>query len=239
MGCGGSAPFPDNEDAFFKPEDKREKESRYLDEANVSEDKVMKLCLKKDMFEKPADYTVKKEDGTDIYKIVTNDRIIKITDMAGEMKALMIHDVRFTEVNGVDSAFNLPHLYIYSSRPYVEGTKESDFVDEGNPVHFWARVHKTGMGKNEKKFELGMAEGKKGMENLNLEMFHAAAFESKLFPDDRMTFHTATSKKGACLVNEAKFSFECAGCYSVSVGPCVDPVLMLCAVMGVESLKER
>merc|ERR1712061_833658 len=209
-----------------------------MDEDTVDE-KVVKYCLKKEMFEKPVNYTVKKEDGTEVYNIITNDRMIKINNMRGEMKALMIHDVRFTEVNGVDSAFNLPHLYIYSNNPYKEGAKESDFVDDGNPVHFWARVHKTGMGKNMKGFELSVAEGKKGVEKLNLEMFHAALMEMKVFPDNRMAFHMANDKKGACLVEDAQFSFDCKECYCVSVGPYVDPAMILCAVMGVESLKER
>lgn len=239
MGCGGSAPYPEDANAFFKPDDKREKEKKYLDDGLLDTENVVKFCLKKDMFEKPADFTVKKEDGTEMYKIVTTDRVIKVNSIDGAMKALMVYDVRFTEVNGVDTAFMLPHVYIYSERPYVDGAKESDFSDDGKPMHFWARLHKTGIGKKMKGFELSMAEGKKGMENLNLEMFHAAALEAKLFPDDRMAFTAATTKAGVCLVEEAKFSFDCADCYSVSIAPCVDPVLMICSVMGVESLKER
>mmetsp|Transcript_78441 Transcript_78441/g.208292 ORF Transcript_78441/g.208292 Transcript_78441/m.208292 type:complete len:89 (+) Transcript_78441:366-632(+) len=88
-------------------------------------------------------------------------------------------------------------------------------------MHVWARLHKTGMaeGNKMKDFELSMAEGKKGMENPNLEMFHAPALEAKLFPDGRVAFTAATTRAGMCLVEEAKFSFDCAGCYSVSIAP--------------------
>merc|ERR1712217_350496 len=172
--------------------------------------------------------------GTEVYNIITNDRMIKINNMRGEMKALMIHDVRFTEVNGVDSAFNLPHVYIYSPNPYVEGTKECDFQEDGNAVHFWARLHKTGIGSKMKNFELAMAEGKKGMENINLEMFHAAAIKLRIFPDERMAASSGTSRLGVCRVENASFSFDCADCYSLSSAPCVDPMLMICAIMGVE-----
>merc|ERR1712217_685924 len=113
----------------------------------------------------------------------TTERIIKVNNMQGEMKALMIHDVRFTEVNGVDTSFNLPHVYIYSPNPYVEGTKESDYTDDGKPVHFWGRVHKNGMGSKAKEYELALAEGKKGMENLNIEMFHSSLMKMGMFAD--------------------------------------------------------
>lgn len=230
--------FPENDDAFFNPTVQRRKRRRYLDEDLVDASNIVKLCVKKDLLEAPAEFTVKKQDGSDFCRITTDDRSVKIFNMRGQLRAVLIHDSRLTEVSGAASDFHLPHVFVYAPEPYEAGAPESDFLENDKPVYYWARIHKASMGKKTKDFVVAFAESAK--ERLSMERFQAAAFGLRLFHDGRMAFSEAGGDRaGAARAEAASFGFECAGCYSLSVGPCVDPVLMICAMLGVESLGER
>lgn len=236
MGCGGSS-FPEDENKFLRAA-ALPKEKKYMDDSLRDDQNVIKLCLKKRLMEKPMNFTVKKEDGSDFCKIENGKSQMRLTNMNGDLIGMMIHDVRMTEVNGIDATFNLPHMYIYHTRPYVDGVTDSDYVDQDDKqVFIWARIHKTSMGsKYPSSFEICLAEGKKSGDNLNIEMFTGSPIELKSFSESNMALKRHGN--GAARITDADFSFECANCYNIAIAPCMDPVLVLCSIMGVDTLKD-
>mmetsp|Transcript_110715 Transcript_110715/g.313222 ORF Transcript_110715/g.313222 Transcript_110715/m.313222 type:complete len:235 (+) Transcript_110715:63-767(+) len=234
MGC--SASFPEDQDKFLGgtgfPAAKK-----YLDETLVNKTGPMSLCLRKNLTKEPIEYTVKKSDGS-AFCIVENSALtLRVKNPKGDLIALMIHDVRLSEVNGIDATFNLPHMYVYALLPYADGPKESDFTDGDTPVYFWSRIHKTSMGSKCKSYEVALAGGKRTGENLNIEMFRGSAFDFKDFGEGNIA--VKWNGKGAARVTNAAFDFDCTNCYGIAVAPNVDPILVMCCLFAMESLWNR
>mmetsp|Transcript_37510 Transcript_37510/g.85272 ORF Transcript_37510/g.85272 Transcript_37510/m.85272 type:complete len:229 (-) Transcript_37510:129-815(-) len=228
MGCGFSQ-FTEDEQKFFQGKPfLRDRPS--LCDGLLSESSFTKLVLQKALHEERDNYTLKTDGGEEYVKILTEPGKKKIYTMKGDFIATVIFSIRYSEVNAVDAAFNLPHVYIYTTRPMKDGQEPSDQREGDKPLYIWARVHKTS--NLATKFEVALAEFKGSPKGQNLEKFGYMVFSSTLFKDGRM--EVKKGSQGAC-----RIEFRNDADYSVTVAPCVDPVLMVCTVMSMESLKDR
>lgn len=235
MGCGGSS-FPEDAQKFLEGNE-HGRDKKYLIDNIADTTKTMKLCLKKGILKNPQEFTVKKEDGSDLCKVIGAANQTSVLDMNDKMITTLITNVRFSEVNGIDAAFNLPHLYVYAPSPYADGQAQTQYMyKEETPLYMWSRIHKTSVGKSAAVgFEMAMAEGKANA-TANIDLFMESLYTSRTFADGRMIVKKCN--KGAAMVEEAKFDFDCTDCHSVALAPCLDPILMVCLVMAMEFLHD-
>mmetsp|Transcript_118384 Transcript_118384/g.368680 ORF Transcript_118384/g.368680 Transcript_118384/m.368680 type:complete len:230 (+) Transcript_118384:81-770(+) len=229
MGCGGSQ-FTEDENKFFKKPHMRD--SEYLCNKIVNESSFTTVMMKKDLFEHRDDYMLKAKDGSDFLNVISASGRKRLVAMDGTTCCVLIFSVRYSEVNAVDAAFNLPHVYVYSTFPYKEGQKESDFEDDGKKLYLWARVHKVA-NVGTPKFEVAMAEFQGSATGPNIERFGFTMYTSIIFSDGRMEI--LKRGVGCCRVGFNEDNSE----YSVTIAAFIDPALMISSIMAMESLKDR
>mmetsp|Transcript_23395 Transcript_23395/g.72887 ORF Transcript_23395/g.72887 Transcript_23395/m.72887 type:complete len:224 (-) Transcript_23395:135-806(-) len=223
MGCGGSQ-FTEDPDKFFK---KTFESVNPLSKDIVNKSEILKVALKKAMSDEREDCVIKTSDGADLVKCVAGPGRKKLYTMKDELICVLVFSVHYSEVNAVDAAFNLPHVYVYTLRPYKDGQEPAEIKEGEKALYMWARIHKVS-NIGVPKFELALAEFQGSPKGPNLEKFGYMAYRSTLFPDGRMEIKKESD--GCCRV---EFADGGKDVYTVSMA------LMLCCVMGMESLKER
>lgn len=220
MGCGGSS-FPTDPQQFLdaKVEPKYE---QYLDRGSMSEDSVLKFTYKKDAQLLTDPYQVMTDDGKTVATVkTTQGGRVHLINKEGSLVAVLVVSVRDSEVNGTDATFTHPHIYVYTFKPYKEGQKASEYVEDGKALYHWCRMDKqTKVG--QPKFACHMAEVR-GSGHQNIEMFGAGKYNAQMDKDGRIWFKTLEGK-GACLADLVGSD------YKMSVSPGIDPLLMICLV---------
>lgn len=228
MGCGGSQ-FVEEPEKFIKKPFGRD--LQYLNNDIVSESET-KVTLKQGLYQIQEDFTVMKSGGGEFLKIINSTGRKKVCTADGTLITVLIFSVRYSEVNAVDAAFNLPHIYIYSTRPFKEGQPQSEYQEGKEALYMWARVHKVA-NVGTPKFEIAMAEFEGSSQGANIEKFGYCAYVSTMFGPGKLSISKGSN--GCCHCIDATGS----GSYDVTIAANIDPALMISIVMSIESLKER
>mmetsp|Transcript_1230 Transcript_1230/g.3482 ORF Transcript_1230/g.3482 Transcript_1230/m.3482 type:complete len:229 (-) Transcript_1230:171-857(-) len=227
MGCGGSS-FPEEKSGFLNANFDVQYE-QYLDREVMNQDGVVKFRIKRDPHMQ-----------TDPMKVVTEDgkELLTVKNTAGRMYvckdsipiAVLLVNVRGSEVNAVDCTCNHPHVYVYAFKPYKEGQQKLESTEDGRPLYIWARVDKTSK-LSAPAFRTHMAEVK-GSGNDIVEMFGEPKFCSNMLQDGRMVTRFPNGK-GVCLADIQGED------YALSVAPGADPALMICQIAGATILSRQ
>jgi len=236
MGCAASAPFPED-GARFLGGAAFPAAPRYLDASLVSRAGPLSFCLRRGLARGPGEYAVRRGDGSALCAVESGAKALRVRGGGEALAAVLAHSVRHSEVNGIDAAFNLPHVYVYAPQPYAGDPGEADFTDGDTPLYLWARVHSTSMSSKCSTYEVALAEGRRGGTGLNIETFGGSSFASKDFGGGRVAIKW--NGKGAARATNAEFDFECENCYGVATAPNVDPILMMCCLFAMETLGNR
>mmetsp|Transcript_41981 Transcript_41981/g.130110 ORF Transcript_41981/g.130110 Transcript_41981/m.130110 type:complete len:234 (-) Transcript_41981:32-733(-) len=196
------------------------------------------FCLKKDLClcEPPADYTVKKEDGTDFLQITVDQDRRKMSTMDGTVVCQLILATRLTEVYAAGKPFALPHVFIYTTKAYKAGQPKTELFEGDSELYTWARVAKTSQGSS-RQYTVAFADWKGGPGGEILEMFDGDAYSGVLDPNDRVSINRKSST--VLLTEDADFKFDCEDCYKVKMKKHIDQVLMIATVMSMEFLRDR
>eukprot|EP00413_Alexandrium_margalefii_P006557 CAMPEP_0204522648 /NCGR_PEP_ID=MMETSP0661-20131031/6433_1 /ASSEMBLY_ACC=CAM_ASM_000606 /TAXON_ID=109239 /ORGANISM="Alexandrium margalefi, Strain AMGDE01CS-322" /LENGTH=228 /DNA_ID=CAMNT_0051528329 /DNA_START=113 /DNA_END=799 /DNA_ORIENTATION=+ len=228
MGCS-TGKFTEDEAQFFT---KAFQPTAPLNRDLVSESSVLRVVLKKAMSDDREDCMVRTADGADLVKCVAAPGRKKIYTPKSDLICVLVFSVHYSEVNAVDATFHLPHVYLYALRPLKEGQEASEYKEGDQPLYMWARIHK--VSNIASRFEVALAEFKGSPKGHNLEKFGVSRFASTLYKDGRM--EVVKERDGCCRVEPAADGSEA---YTVSIARCIDPVLMLCTIMSMESLSAR
>jgi hypothetical protein len=202
-------------------------EKNYIDRPHV-QNKVQTICLKKGLLEAQDSYVIKTAEGTDFLKVEKVGANKRVTSADGkESYAMIINNIRYSEINGDDSTINAPHTYIYTYKPYLENQPASEIADSGKPLFLWARIQSAT--EKSKKFSVSIAEHA-GADGSKLALFGGERYFGTKRPDGNVLM---TGLKGRGVVHEvpADFTFECQDCWRVAIGPMIDPVLVVCTLI--------
>merc|ERR1740138_1342542 len=152
------------------------------------------------LLEDQDDYVIKDYDGKEIYKVKREGGLTSFRTMQDEVLCAIGVDARFSYINGVECLISLPHMYIYALKPFKEGTPASEFKMEGQPLFFWARVHK-----DEKRlFHCNMARHKTetAVPQSASEMFSSETLALTTYkPPNNDKMAVTRIDKGACVIN--------------------------------------
>jgi hypothetical protein len=229
MGCTGSS-FPEDEDSFLVKHGQFVKEANYLVPDLLNDTSLQRFNLQKGLMNaRNSCYTMKLSDGKDILTIKGEAGQKHLMDMKENMVAVLIHGTRFSEVNGADATFNLPHMYVYTLKAYREGQPPCEFSVDDKQLYLFARLHKQGPASFEVCFPELMGNGQ-----ANVELFSTVAYVANVFKDGGI----AIKKHGFGAVR-CKPDPDNAEDYKVGVSPMVDPALAAVMVMIIEALKDR
>mmetsp|Transcript_65987 Transcript_65987/g.212857 ORF Transcript_65987/g.212857 Transcript_65987/m.212857 type:complete len:246 (+) Transcript_65987:65-802(+) len=186
-------------------------------------------------------FTVVKDDGTEICKVISQNGRQVITSMSDEKLAIVVHSVRYSEVNGVDASFNLPHVYIYAFSAYKDDQTPAEFEDGGKKLYYWGRVHKmagskpTADSKNTKKNFIASMANQKGTGGSLLEMFSGEDYSATMFPPDGNIAAKRYGKVGAVTASQ---SDENQDQLTVSLAANVDQAFAICMIIIMEYLSQ-
>jgi hypothetical protein len=212
-----------------------------------------KFKIKNDLVKTKEDYVVKKDDGTDFFKIVSQEGTCVVTSMSGEKLAFMIEGQRHTAIYGCECVMTLPHMYIYSFTSFLDASLQmaSEFKVDDKPLYPFARIHAEASlnpWKKVQNYEVAYAmnriNNREGERKYNADMFSGSTYLVK----KRLQDGTVAFKRDYCFKEEMKGNWGKSYGVAVATKDASDPtlhtiecaanicpVLMACLVMCMES----
>mmetsp|Transcript_62812 Transcript_62812/g.141887 ORF Transcript_62812/g.141887 Transcript_62812/m.141887 type:complete len:240 (+) Transcript_62812:89-808(+) len=232
MGCGSSGPTADDLQAQSKFLNATIENETYIEPSSAREKRT--LVMKKAALKSATDTHVVKDGDAEILKIVPIQGRKRLYWKDTHV-ATVVLGARDSEVQGVDSTMNLPHMYVYTFKSVLDGQKASDYQEDDKSLYYWARVVKNGTSTFEvsKADQMPAADSK---ENIDLFTFPRYVVKKKMVGKDtlyEMKLKVGDKTSGCAL----GFLIEDQEEVRISMVKNADPILLVAVVICMEALQ--